>query len=42
MNFNELNIIPPLLKAIDKAGFKTPTEIQEKVLPLAMKGKDIL
>jgi superfamily II DNA/RNA helicase len=36
MKFSELNIIPPLLKAIDKAGFDTPTEIQEKVIPSAI------
>ncbi|MDD2870818.1 MAG: DEAD/DEAH box helicase [Candidatus Gracilibacteria bacterium] len=42
MNFLELNIIPPILKALDKLGFTTPTEIQEKVIPLAIKGKDIL
>jgi len=42
MKFSELNIIPPLLKAIDKAGFDTPTEIQEKVIPSAISWSDIL
>jgi ATP-dependent RNA helicase RhlE len=37
MNFSELNIIPPLLKALDKQEFTTPTEIQEKVIPYAIK-----
>lgn len=42
MNFTELNIITPLLKALAKEWFSTPTEIQEKVIPLAIKKKDIL
>lgn len=42
MDFSELNIIPPLIKALTKEGFTIPTEIQEKVIPLAIKGKDIL
>lgn len=42
MNFSELNIITPLLKALVKEWFSTPMEIQEKVIPLAIKGKDIL
>jgi ATP-dependent RNA helicase RhlE len=37
MNFEELNVIPPLLKALVKQDFTTPTEIQEKVIPLAIK-----
>jgi len=42
MNFSELNIIPPLEKALDRIGFSKATEIQEKVIPLAFKWKDIL
>lgn len=42
MNFNELNIIQPILKALEKEWFKTPTEIQEKVIPLALDNRDIL
>jgi len=42
MNFEELNVIPPLLKALAKQDFINPTEIQEKVIPLAIKWKDIL
>jgi len=42
MEFTDLKIISPLQKALDKEWFKTPTEIQEKVIPLALKGKDIL
>lgn len=42
MNFSELNVIPPLLKALVREWFNTPTEIQNKVIPLAIKWKDIL
>jgi ATP-dependent RNA helicase RhlE len=42
MNFNDLNVITPLLKAILKEWFNSPTEIQEKVIPLGIKWKDIL
>jgi len=42
MNFEELKIIPPLLKALDRGNFTTPTEIQTEVIPYANKWKDIL
>jgi ATP-dependent RNA helicase RhlE len=42
MKFSELNIINPLLKALDKVSFDTPTEVQEKVIPLALEWNDIL
>lgn len=42
MKFEELWLIWPILKTLAREGFDTPTEIQEKVIPLANKGKDIL
>lgn len=42
MKFEELWLIWPILKTLTREGFDTPTEIQEKVIPLANKGKDIL
>lgn len=42
MKFEGLNIIPPLLKALDREWFSTPTEVQEKVIPVANKWKDVL
>jgi len=42
MNFAELKIIPPLLKALVREWFDTPTKIQEEVIPYAIKWKDIL
>jgi len=42
MKFEELWLIWPLLKTIAREGFTVPTEIQEKVIPLAIKSNDIL
>lgn len=42
MNFKALGIIDPLLKALSEKGYETPTDIQEKAIPLVLKGKDIL
>ena len=42
MKFEELWLIGPLLKTIAREGFRKPTEIQEKVIPLAVRGNDIL
>ncbi len=42
MNFSELNIIEPILKAIEEAGYTEPTEIQEQSIPLVLEGNDII
>ena len=42
MVFNELNLDPQILMGVDKAGFKECTLVQEKVLPVALKGKDVM
>jgi ATP-dependent RNA helicase RhlE len=42
MNFSDLNIIQPILKAIQFEGYVTPTPIQEKALPVLFEGHDIL
>ena len=41
MSFSQLNLLPFLLKTIEKNGYKTPTPIQEKVIPLILNQKDI-
>lgn len=41
-NFKELGLNNNLLKVIGEMGFDEPTEIQEKVIPLALAGKDII
>lgn len=42
MSFDNLNIIDPILKALKKEGYITPTSIQEKAIPLLLQGKDLL
>lgn len=42
MTFNELNIIEPVLRALIKEGYSVPTPIQEKAIPTALEGRDIL
>lgn len=42
MHFLELNLHNNLLKAISEQGYKEPTLIQEKVIPLVLAGKDVI
>lgn len=43
MTFEELGLAKPLLKAIERMGFQTPTPIQEAVIPLLLgERKDIM
>jgi len=42
MHFNELNIIQPILKAIEEKGYTTPTPIQEQAIPQLFAGHDVL
>ncbi len=42
MNFNELNLMPSLLKAIEEEGYRTPTPIQEESIPIVLQGNDLL
>jgi ATP-dependent RNA helicase RhlE len=42
VNFDELNLTKPLLKAIDELGFINPTPIQCKAFPVIMSGKDVI
>lgn len=39
IKFNELNLNESLLKAITEMGFETPTEIQEKAIPVLLSGQ---
>ncbi|MHC4774697.1 MAG: DEAD/DEAH box helicase, partial [Planctomycetota bacterium] len=41
-SFNDLGLSKPLLQAIDKLGFKTPTRVQVEMIPPALSGRDIL
>ena len=42
MHFSELNIIAPILKAIEEEGYTNPTQIQEEAIPHILKGNDVL
>ncbi|MFN0047660.1 MAG: DEAD/DEAH box helicase [Cytophagales bacterium] len=42
MLFSDLNLNPPLLKALNELGFTQPTSIQSKVFSVVMSGKDVL
>tara|TARA_B110000037_G_C17127622_1_gene509034 strand:- start:10458 stop:11696 length:1239 start_codon:yes stop_codon:yes gene_type:complete len=42
MHFLELELHNNLLKVISDQGYKTPTLIQEKVIPLVLEGKDVI
>ena len=42
MKFSELNIIQPILSAIDDAGYENPTEIQRESIPLVLDGYDMI
>jgi ATP-dependent RNA helicase DeaD len=41
-NFKQLGIEGELLRAIEKAGFDEPSEIQEKSIPLVVQGSDVI
>jgi ATP-dependent RNA helicase RhlE len=41
MKFENLNLIEPLLKAVYKKGYLSPTPVQEKAIPTILQGKDI-
>ena len=40
--FSDLNLDPKVLKAIDDAGYESPTPIQEGAIPPALEGRDVL
>lgn len=42
MKFKELNIIEPILKALEKEEYEVPTPIQQQAIPPLLQGRDIL
>src|SRR5262245_49438732 len=42
MSFSDLGLSPKVLSAVQAAGFEKPTPIQEKALPVAVTGRDVL
>ena len=42
VNFRDFNLSESLLKSLEKLGYKNPTEIQQKAIPLILSGKDVI
>jgi len=42
IKFSELNLNPKVLRAVEEAGYTTPTPIQEGAIPPALEGRDVL
>jgi len=42
MPFKSLNIIEPILKALQEEGYTTPTPIQVQAIPIVLEGRDLL
>jgi ATP-dependent RNA helicase RhlE len=42
IKFDSLRIIEPILEALKKIGYSTPTPIQEKTIPLLLDNKDVI
>jgi ATP-dependent RNA helicase RhlE len=42
MQFQSLNIIEPILKALKEEGYSTPTPIQAQAIPIVLEGTDLL
>ncbi len=40
--FKELNLIKPILSAVEKAGYTHPTPVQEQAIPHVLAGRDLL
>ncbi|GAB4132933.1 MAG: DEAD/DEAH box helicase [Bacteroidia bacterium] len=41
MSFQQLNLISPILSALDRKGYQTPTPVQEQSIPYILEGRDI-
>ncbi len=42
MSFENLNLLPSIMKALDQEGYTTPTPIQEEAIPVILAKRDIL
>lgn len=42
MKFSELGLHPKILSRLEKIGFEKPTPIQQKAIPVALQGRDII
>lgn len=42
MTFNQLDLLPEILKALDEEGYSNPTPVQEQAIPKILKRRDML
>ncbi|MDF2886487.1 MAG: box helicase domain protein [Lacrimispora sp.] len=42
MQFKDLNIMPDIIKALEKESYENPTPIQEEAIPVILEGRDLL
>ncbi len=42
MSFDKFNLHPTLIKAIIAIGYETPTLVQDRTIPVALEGKDVI
>lgn len=42
MQFKDLNIMPDIIKALEKESYENPTPIQEEAIPVILSGRDLL
>ncbi len=42
MSFEKLNLIEPILKALNKEGYTTPTPIQQRAIPVILERRDLI
>ncbi len=42
MNFDQLGLIEPILRALRSEGYETPTPIQQQAIPLVLQGNDLM
>jgi ATP-dependent RNA helicase RhlE len=42
VTFHDFNLCEPLLDGLDSMGFDTPTPIQQQVIPVILKGQDVI
>ena len=42
MTFEELHLLPEILKAVHELGYVTPSPIQEKAIPPVLAGRDLI
>jgi ATP-dependent RNA helicase RhlE len=42
VSFNDLGLVPDLLRAVKDAGYSTPTPIQQQAIPAVLAGRDIV